>query len=128
MKWYDLPTVTERQRWNLAWSKLNALQNNPPPTVDDEHVREYHEALQLLTDATGEDTSPFWIPDDQLKPQVLSFQRIGRRVRGGITRYHPTKKICNHNFFIRQLEALFLYFKTVAAPQSGTGPHAKFVY
>lgn len=108
--------MSNEQKWKLAWSKLDALKSNPPSEFDDGHAREYHEALGLLRESSGEDVTPFEIPADKLKPYIISVQRRGYSGRGGSVQYHPTKRVCDRNFFMRQLEALYAYF---GSPPSG---------
>jgi hypothetical protein len=102
--------MSGEQKWKLAWSKLDALRSNPPSEIDDGIVQEYHEALGMLREASGEDVGPFEIPAVKLERKIIAVQRIGRSGRGGGTQYHPTKKVCDRNFFTRQLETLYAYF------------------
>jgi hypothetical protein len=119
--------MTGEQQWKLAWSKLDAIRGNPPSEIDDGLVQEYHEALGLLRESSGEDVGPFEIPANRLRPKSLGGQRVGWSGRGGMIQYHPTKKVCDRNFFTRQLEALYAYFASPApnAEEQSGAPDAE---
>jgi len=84
--------MTSDQQWNLAWSKLNALKSNLPSEIDQGHVQEYHDALKLLHEASGQDITPFEIPPDRLRPAIIGVQRRGRSGRGVVVQISSFEK------------------------------------
>jgi hypothetical protein len=52
---------------------------------------------------------------------IIGVQRRGRSGRGGGIQYHPTKKVCDTNFFTRQMDALYTYFGGPEHPQKKYG-------
>jgi hypothetical protein len=107
-----------RDKIARAYSRLVALRRNTSETtfsVDEEHVRQYHEALQHLTDL-GFDIAEFQIPDQWLKYPAVSSRPGpgGREVRYGKQRKVETSK------FLSKLDAVMEYFSLTTSADSGS--------
>lgn len=112
--------MTPNREWALAWANFDSFKNNLPEEVEDTHVNEYHQILDLMENSSGEDLSAFRIPDDKLEPKILSFQPPRYRGGGGSVRYSG-KKTCDRNFMQRKLQALESYFNNIQPPAGKQG-------
>jgi len=93
-----------------AYSRLSALRQNAPDRyVDEEHVREYHQALQHLADL-GFDVEEFMIPDHWLQHRVT-----GRRADG--TPYW--NKDLDATKFLSKLDAVLTYLSIYTTGEEG---------
>jgi hypothetical protein len=102
------------RKWHLAWAELQAFKKNLPASITESHVTEFHRCLDLLHEATGEDVSPFRIPDENLKPHVARLRPASLRHPLAVT---PSKeKYCDRNVMVRKLDAVCTYFKNIQAP------------
>lgn len=98
----------------MAWAQLGALKSNLPVSVEEKHVAEFHTILKLLFEATAEDTSVFRIPEEDVKPRLISVVRASFRAPGRST--YSDKKFCDRNLFLRRIEAVYTYFNGIQGP------------
>jgi hypothetical protein len=103
-----------QKTWSLAWAKLDAFAKNLPDSVEEKHVAEFHSILDLLHESSGEDTSPFRIPDTEVTPRIASVLRPTRRSPGHAT--YTTKKYCDDDLMRRKVDEVYGYFKNIQPP------------
>jgi hypothetical protein len=106
--------MPDEKQWRLAQSRLDALRNNIPNSIDEERVKEYHFIVEALEAGSGKDLAAFRIPDNEMKPGVAGAWKGTRRKPGRVT--YIKKRYCDDGFFRRQVEALSSYVQTVAPP------------
>jgi hypothetical protein len=110
--------MDSRDKIARAYSRLAALRKNTSDKsfyVDEDHVRQYHEALQHLTDL-GFDIEEFRIPDEWLKHRAVSSVPArggGRHVRYAKEREAETRK------FLSKLDAVLEYFSLTTSADPG---------
>jgi hypothetical protein len=68
--------MADDRQWALAWAKFEAMYKNIPTPVTEVHVRDFHEILDLLQRASGEDLASFRVSDSRLKPRMTSFSYV----------------------------------------------------
>ncbi len=102
------------RKWHLAWAQLDAFSKNLPSSIEEKHVAEFHAILALLNEATGEDISPFLIPDEEVKPQIASVRPAGRRSPALVN--YTKQKYCAHDLMLRKIDAVYGYFRSIQAP------------
>lgn len=102
-----------QNKWGLATSQFQALRRNIPNMVDENLVREYHSILELFQSDSGEDFSPFRVPDAELKPRVTSFRPASyRRPSSGSVSY-SREKYCDRDVFMRKVDAAAIYVQSL---------------
>ena len=99
------------RKWHLAWAKLGSFVKHTPTPVEESHVVEFHAILDLLHEASGEDTSPFRIPDDAVKPVITSVRPGTRRMAGSAT--YSKKKYCDADLMRRKIDEVYGYFNSI---------------
>jgi hypothetical protein len=109
--------MIDAKKWALARARFDALRKNVPKEVDRSRIDEYHQILDGLQQASGEDLSTFRIPESEVKPRIVGA------VPG--TRSHPGRLLygheeCDESFFARQIESLANYLGTIEAPKRET--------
>lgn len=117
--------MDDDRKWHLAWAELGAFQKNLPQSVEEKHVAEYHHLLDLLRESSGEDTSIFRIPDQEVKPRITGILRpsfSGRRP--GRIDYSDTK-YCDRELMLRKLDSLYAYFRSIQ-PAAATSAKPKY--
>lgn len=102
------------RKWHLAWAQLDAFKKNLPGSVEEKHVTEFHAILMMLQEASGEDVSPFRIPDDELRRAITSIRRGTRRFPSRAS--YSKEKHCDPNLMSRQIDAVYGYFKRLQPP------------
>jgi hypothetical protein len=107
--------MDDDRKWHLAWAQLDAFSKNLPGSIEEKHVAEFHAALDLLYEATGEDISPFRIPDEEVKPVPTSIRRRSYSWRPGRTTY-SAEKYCDRDLMLRKIDAVCGYFKKLQPP------------
>ena len=85
--------------WAPAFSQFEALRLHVPDEIDDRRIREYHDLLNQLQIASGEDLICFQIPQNEIHPKILSVTRVSRRFPSR-TQFSKTK-YCSKDFFSR---------------------------
>ena len=103
--------MDDYRKWHLAWAKLDAFSKDLPTSVLEKHVTEFHEILDLLSQASGEDVSPFRIPNEEVKPIVTSFV-MGKP--GSAT--YSRDKHCDKNLMVRRINEVRNYFERISPP------------
>ena len=113
--------MDEDRKWHLAWAQLDAFSKNLPSNVREADVEEFHRYLDLLHDVTGEDISPFRIPQDDVRPHVMSMSRaaFGRPARKTM---YSKDRYCDRNLMVRKLDAVYNYFKSIQPPPESPEP------
>jgi len=111
--------MQDEKAWRIAISQFNALRSNIPSSVSEDVVSEYHNILETLQSASGEDLSSFRVPQDQIEPRVASFRMGSRRGPGGST--YTRQKYCDTDFFTRKVTALSSYLSTLENSSQTTG-------
>jgi hypothetical protein len=104
-------SMDDYRKWHLAWAKLDALSKDLPTSVLEKHVLEFHGILNLLSEASGEDVSPFLIPGEEVKPIVTSFV-MGRPN----SQTHSRDKHCDRNLMERRINEVRNYFDRITPP------------
>ena len=94
----------DEHKWKLAVARFQAIRNNVPGYVKESLVNEYHEVLEQMATASGEDMASFRIPQSEIKPRVTSVRPGSRGGRGSAT--YSSDNYCDQNRFERTLEAL----------------------
>jgi hypothetical protein len=61
---------------SLGIGKFEAMYKNLPASVTENHVRDFHEVLDLLQRASGEDLASFRVSDSRVQPRLTSFNMI----------------------------------------------------
>jgi len=103
--------MDDYRKWHLAWAKLDAFSKDLPTSILEKHVTEFHAILDLLHEASGEDVSPFRIPDEEVKPVVTSFV-MGKP--GSAT--YSRNKHCDKNLLVRRINEVRNYFERISPP------------
>jgi hypothetical protein len=106
--------------WPLAWARFEALRNNHPTSWDKTAVRQYHEIVSGLEEATpGVDLSELRVLDSELNPRLVSAQRTGISGKPG-SRTYSKVRYCNDQDMRRRIKAIYLFFQhQQPPPQSG---------
>jgi hypothetical protein len=104
------------QRLNFAWQTIFNFRTNQLPEYNEDRVREYHEALEIISEVSGQDVTLYRITDAEMKSLPTSIQRRGRIGRFGNIQYRPFKT-CPYFVFHRKLEALYAYFNPLSLPE-----------
>ena len=107
--------MRDEKKWALAWVRFDALRRNIPRSISKDRVDEYHSILEALHAATGEDLSPFRIPDGELKPLVVAMRYGTRRHPGSVS--YSDEKYCDVAFFARQIEGVSSYIAALETPK-----------
>jgi hypothetical protein len=107
--------MDDNRKRHLAWAEFDAFAQNLPTSIQEKHVVEYHGILDRIHEATGEDISPFRIPDEELKREITSIQRRGLSGRPGSVSYSKVR-YCDHDLIVRKIDALRNYFKRIEPP------------
>jgi hypothetical protein len=108
--------MDDDRKWHLAWAQLDAFSKNLPTYVEEKHVVEFHSLLNLLHEATGEDVSPFRIPDNEVKPKPTGALRPSYSGRSPGAIAYSTKKYCDRDLMLRKIDAVYGYFKRLDQP------------
>jgi hypothetical protein len=77
-------------------------------------VAQFHEIVDALEEASGENLSSFRIPDSEMKRKVISI-RPGRAPRGP-RRWMSEERYCDVEFMRRQLEGIVSYLANLQPP------------
>jgi hypothetical protein len=108
--------------WHLAWARFSfsALTAHPPRSWDASAVGQYHEIVSALEEASsGDDLSLFRIPQSEMKPRLLSVQRIARSGIPGRVNYSKVL-YCDEQYARRQMEGIAAYFQSRSSLRNGT--------
>src|SRR5579862_6700696 len=97
--------IRDVTNWNLGVSQLAGLIQHPPAWPDENDVQDYHDILELLQYASGQELSRFRISDNRLTQTVIGARPGGYRRGSGSVRYSE-KKYCDERYFYSQLHAL----------------------
>jgi hypothetical protein len=108
-----MSAMDQARKWNLAWSHLDAFEKHMPTSIEEKHVAEFHGILDLFHDATGEDVSPFRIPEEELKKVSVAARLATRRTPGQV--WYSDKKYCDHDLMLRKIATLRGYFEKLYA-------------
>jgi hypothetical protein len=103
--------MPDEKKWRLALSQFHAIRSNAHGFIHEKLVIEFHEMLDLMTAASGEDLGSFRIPTTEIKPRIVSVQ-MGSRNRRGSTQMSKDN-YCDSNLFKRKLESLSHYIPNV---------------
>jgi hypothetical protein len=106
--------MDDDRKWALAWAKLAALRDHLPSLVGEREVAEFHEVLALLHEATREDTSPFRMPEEAVRPIITSIRPAGRRTPARMT--YSNKPYCEQSLMVRKISAVYAFFEGIAPP------------
>ena len=74
--------MRDEKQWRKAVVEFQALRGNVPGYVSEAFVRDYHEILDRMSVASGEDFDLFRVPQSELKPRVIGVRVAGRRSPG----------------------------------------------
>jgi hypothetical protein len=99
------------RKWHLAWAKLDAFSKDLPNSIVERHVSEFHGILHLLSEASGEDVTPFLIPSEEVKPIITSLLP-GRPNSATYSR----DKHCDKNLMVRRINEVRNYFDRITPP------------
>ena len=102
--------MTEDKKWALAWAKFEAMYKNLPREVTENYVRDFHEILDLLQQASGEDLASFRVPGSRVQPIVTSFNMISGRQTYSDVRY------CERAYLLTQMDGVRGYFDILNPP------------
>lgn len=94
----------------LAWAKFEAMYKNLPASVTEDHVRDFHEILDLLQQASGEDLASFRVSDSRVQPRLTSFNMISGRRTFSAIRY------CDRAYLLTQMDGVRGYFDNLEPP------------
>ena len=110
--------MDDNRKLSLALARFNAFCKHIPEDLDDSAVAQFHEIVSALEEVSGEDLSPFRIPDSEMKRRVISVAplraRSGRRPSGGMTM--SEERYCDDQFMRRQLEGIASYLESLQSP------------
>jgi len=89
-------------------SLLAALKNNLPQKygVRARFVEEFNSALGELERISGEDLKEFKVPDDEVKPRLLSVDMGG-------SRKYSSERYCDKDFISMKVDAVLGYFTLI---------------
>lgn len=99
--------MTDDKKWALGWAKFDALYKNLPKHPTEDVVRDFHQILDLIQEASGEDLSPFRIPEPRIQPHVVSFNVVSGKQQLSSTRY------CDRDYFLAQMDGVRGYFENL---------------
>ena len=114
--------MLDPQKWKIAIARFNGYCKNVPTWIKTENVDDYHQILNALAEASGEDLSQFKIPDEKLRPRVTSVRPGGYGGGPGSVTYSHDK-YCDPTFFRGQIDSLKHYLPTI---QTSTRPKTKY--
>jgi hypothetical protein len=104
--------MRDPRKWAIATSQFYALRAHIPNYVSVARVAEYHAILDTLEFASGEDFSPFRIPESEIRPIVTSISRGTSRSPG--QKYYSKEPYADRGVFTRQIEAVWHFLETLA--------------
>ena len=102
------------RKWSLAWARLGALRDHLPSLVAEPEVAEFHEILTLLQESSGEDTSPFRIRDEDVKPILTAVRPAGRRLPA--LKMYSQKPYCDRELMLRKISTVYAFFEGIQTP------------
>jgi phage terminase small subunit len=106
--------MDDNRRWLIAWSRFEAFRKNPPNWWDEGAVSEFHDIVDSLEEASGEDLSSFRVPESELKHEiVVRLRATGRRPGRKIM---SKKRYVDEQFMHRQIEGIASYFQNLQSP------------
>ena len=108
--------MDDDRRWHLAWAKLEAFKKNLPSNIEEKHVSEFHEVLDLLASASGEDVAPFRIPDSEVKPRAMRMMSSDFGSHSGPNVRYTHERYCARELMVRQIDEVIGYFQRILPP------------
>jgi hypothetical protein len=102
--------MADDRQWALAWAKFEAMYKNLPTSVTENHVRDFHEILGLLEEASSEDLASFRVSDSRVQPRLTSFNYVTGRKNYSATRY------CDRAYLMTQMDGVRGYFDNLQPP------------
>ena len=75
--------MRDHGKWNIAIARLAQFIANLPQSPNEVHVSKFHDIVQLLQEASGQNLSRFRIAPDRIQPRTdftirSSFDGVGR--------------------------------------------------
>jgi hypothetical protein len=107
-----------------ARARLNALCENLPSFVSEQHVKDYHDILNEIEKSSEYDLSSFSIPQQKLDYPVVGAVRGSYSGRPGRV-IHGTKKQCDTQFFTTQVVAAREFLKEMHGQAKSSAPHPR---
>jgi hypothetical protein len=104
--------IRDTKKWNIAVSMLSGFMQHVPASINEDCVRQYHQIVSLLEEASGEDLSLFKIPDEKLQKEVTSFRPGGFRGGSGSVTYSKAR-FCNSSYFSSQVHGVANFIPTL---------------
>ncbi len=95
------------EKVDLAYARLGALKANLPDgsSAEEKFVQEFHQILELLEQVSGVSLGSFWIPREELKPLVVSWN-----TRTGKVQYGDTLE-CDRAYLMMKIDGLLKFFE-----------------
>lgn len=87
-----------------AYSRLGALKDNLPRSIDEKYVHEFHQVLDLLEQHSGASLGAFRIPSEQVCREVA-----GSVMYTGET-FYTDERYCDRNYFTMKIDGVIRMF------------------
>ncbi len=84
-------------------------QNLQGGSVEEQDVLDYHRILESIESQIGLSLRDFFIPDERLKPVVTGTSPPMRSNRFQSQTHYSSSRYCEHDFFLRKLDAAILF-------------------
>lgn len=97
----------------LAYARLNSMKENLPKRfeADSKYIEEYHQILDLLQTASGNDLKSFRIPANEIHPETTG----GNSITGEV--YYSGRQVCERIYLMMKIDGVLGFFTIINAPK-----------